>query len=315
MELVLGFACTMALVGASALPPLNIAGPRLLTVAQPHGVLLTTFTDAGGFPTALNWAAHVRKAGLTPTIGVDGPQPRDLAAQWRATNSLAYALPVGATAARNGLERWTARWVGIAALLDAGVRQVVLSDTDVVWLRDPTAYFAAVARLHPHLDVIIGTDHATYAEAFRDDVPYSATASPTRRELLGAYQRVPSGNGSSIGSGGGSGGGSGSSSSSSSSGGGGGGGGITAADASHDPPDFDIDPHPVNGAKDGTWNPGVLLVRGSEGGRAFVAAEIDALGAAGRGLSSRGLSHVAMVSDQSEMCRMLRSLLAMDAAR
>ena len=80
--------------------------------------------------------------------------------------------------------------------------------------------------------------------------------------------------------------------------------------------DFDIDPHPVNGAKDGTWNPGVLVARSTPGGRAFVAAEIDALHAASSsaGLRARGLSSAAMVSDQSEMCRMLRRLLCLDAA-
>ena len=121
-----------------------------------HGVLLTTFPDAGGLLTALNWASHVRAIGRTPTIGLDGPPPSLLPAQWRETRSLAYALPgIGASyflpssgsspfsvpsgAAQNGLERWTARWVGLAALLDAGIPQVVLSDTDVTWLRDPTA--------------------------------------------------------------------------------------------------------------------------------------------------------------------------------
>ena len=79
------------------------------------------------------------------------------------------------------------------------------------------------------LDVAIGTDHATYAEAFRDDVPYSATASPTRRELLSRWQRVNA----------------------------------SGADGAAGAADFDLDPHPVNGARDGTWNPGVLLARAS----------------------------------------------------
>ena len=57
-------------------------------------------------------------------------------------------------------------------------------------LSEAVPYFAALSRMHPHLDVAIGTDHATYAEAFRDDVPYSATASPTRRALIAQWQRV-----------------------------------------------------------------------------------------------------------------------------
>ena len=38
------------------------------------------------------------------------------------------------------------------------------------------------------------------------------------------------------------------------------------------PLDFDLDPYPVNGARDGTWNPGVLVARATVGGRAFVGA-------------------------------------------
>lgn len=257
-------------LGDNAAPlPLATAAPQLLAACN-EGVLLTTFTDAGGFLTALNWASHVRNVGRTPTIGVDGPLPSTLAPQWRTTNALAYSLPTGAvyssvassasaasSAAQNGLERWTARWIGLAALLDAGVPQVVLSDTDVSWVRDPTPYFAALARLHPRLDIAIGTDHATYAEGFRDDVPYSATSAPTRRDLLRRWQRIRT----------------------------------DGAD------DFDLDPHPVNGAKDGTWNPGVLVARATPGGKAFVAAEIDALHAASSpaGLKARALSSAAMV--------------------
>ena len=58
--------------------------------------------------------------------------------------------------------------------------------------------------------------------------------------------------------------------------------------------------------------PASSLARSTPGGRAFVAAEIDALHAASSsaGLRARGLSSAAMVSDQSEMCRMLRRLPA-----
>ena len=274
----------------TSLPSIAAASSALVSAAQPHGVLLTTFTDAGGFLTALNWALYVRShASKTPAIGLDGPAPASLSAQWSDAKPLFYSLPGGTDGAkRNGLERWTIRWVGLAALLDVnGLRQVVLSDTDVVWLRDPSPYFAALARLHPHLDVAVGTDHATYAEAFRDDLPYSSTATPTRRDVLSQWQRVVS---ESV-----------PSSSASDSG---------TAHA----PDFDLDPHPVNGANDGTWNPGILLAHATPGGRAFVAAEIEALGAAGRDLGARGLSDASLVSDQSEMCRMLRQLLAMKSA-
>ena len=184
-------------------PSLAASSTALRTAARPHGVLLTTFTDSGGLLTALSWASHIAKLGITPTVGIDGPRPAALpprlAAQWRASGAVWYGLPgigaaAGGSAAANGHERWTVRWLGLAALLEpsVGVEHIVLSDTDVVWLRDPGAYFGALSRLHPHLDVAIGTDHATYAEAYRDDVPYSSVASPTRRELLMRWQRIRS---------------------------------------------------------------------------------------------------------------------------
>ena len=63
------------------------AATSLASAAAPHGVLLTTFTDAGGYLTALNWALHVRgRAGCTPTTTQKLPEltwPRDIAAQGR----------------------------------------------------------------------------------------------------------------------------------------------------------------------------------------------------------------------------------------
>ena len=80
-------------------------------------------------------------------------------------------------------------------------------------------------------------------------------------------------------------------------------------------PDFDLDPYPANGARDGTWNPGVLFARASDGGRAFVSAELGAMADAGRHLAVRGLRHASEVSDQSEMCRMIRTQLLCDYAK
>ena len=284
----------------SSIATLSASTRSLQSIARANAanVVLTTFTDAGGLTFALNWALHVSRCGARPTVGLDGPPPNQRQdPQWGATRALAFALPAAdhGRAASNGLARWTLRWAGLAALLDLGVN-VLLSDTDVVWMRDPAPYFAGVIALHPVLDVAVGTDHATYAEVFRDDVLYSSTEAPTRRSLLARWQRVnsSSGGGSSGGGGGGSGGGS----------------GRLA------PPtsvlDFDLDPHPANGARDGTWNPGVLFARSTVGGRAFVQAELAALATTGRGLGARGLKDASEVSDQSEMCHMLQRLLLSD---
>ena len=93
---------------------LSTDSARLLRAAAPDGVLLTTFSDAGGVLTALSWAAHVAKLGRRPTIGIDGPKPSvdalppHMRAQWRAVDALVYTLPrsaAGSGAAANGFER------------------------------------------------------------------------------------------------------------------------------------------------------------------------------------------------------------------
>ena len=260
---------------------------RSLALSNAANVILTTFTDAGGLTFALNWALYIARSGQRPTIGLDGPPPRQASAQWDRTNALAYTLPAtGGHAASNGLARWTLRWVGLARLLDLGVN-VLLSDTDVVWLRNPAPYFAAVLALHPLLDVALGTDHATYAEVFRDDVLYSSTEPPTRRALLARWQRVNSSRSATA--------------------------DVSEQMFSPSVLDFDLDPYPANGARDGTWNPGVLFARSTVGGRAFVQAELAELAAAGTNLGARGLKDAVEVSDQSEMCRLLQQLMLSDA--
>ena len=76
------------------LSPLDIvsSSAALRAAAGSESVLLTTFTDAGGLTTALNWAIHVARFGRTPAIGLDGPPPEVLshASAWRGTVSYTH---------------------------------------------------------------------------------------------------------------------------------------------------------------------------------------------------------------------------------
>lgn len=49
------------------------------------------------------------------------------------------------------------RWFHVLPLLRTGVR-VIISDSDVVWLRDPRPYFARLEALHPRLDFTVSSD-------------------------------------------------------------------------------------------------------------------------------------------------------------
>ena len=50
--------------GQTGGPPVLASSAQRIISATSHGVLLTTFTDAGGLVTALNWAAHLARVGL-----------------------------------------------------------------------------------------------------------------------------------------------------------------------------------------------------------------------------------------------------------
>ena len=143
-------ACTQQLLAAAVSP--GAPGSRLL---------LVSFTDAGGLTMALNWAMHLRRVGVTPVVGLDGQMPNKWGsasedAAWRGLQPVLFSA--GASAARNGYQRWRLRWDLVGQLLALGT-DVVMSDTDVVWLRDPRPYVRALITRHPLLDVLLGADH------------------------------------------------------------------------------------------------------------------------------------------------------------
>ena len=145
-------ACTQQLLAAAMSP--GAPGSRLL---------LISFTDAGGLTMALNWALHLRSVGVTPVVGLDGKMPSKWGsasedAAWHSLHPVLFSA--GASAARNGYQRWRLRWDVVGQLLALGT-DVMMSDTDVVWLRDPRPYVRALITRHPLLDVLLGADPHT----------------------------------------------------------------------------------------------------------------------------------------------------------
>ena len=107
---------------------------------------------------ALNWALHLRRAGVTPVVGLDGQMPSKLGtasedASWRSVRPVLFLA--GASAARNGYQRWRLRWEVVAQLLALGT-DVMMSDTDVVWLRDPRPYLRALISVRVRLGLGLG---------------------------------------------------------------------------------------------------------------------------------------------------------------
>ena len=327
---------------ASALS-LEQSGAELLSAAGDgvlgDGVLAACFCNARGLDATLNWATHARRAGMRPVVGIDGPPPTSAtlleSAAWAAAKPRFVLLPSFAEAlngsrvfaraappfsrgwqsgavtgkvaraaadlqpgaaasserrrSKKGYQFWLVRWYGALQLMRlAPAATLLLSDSDVVWHRDPLPYLLDVSARHPRLDVLIHSDHSVYAEDCRQDVPYSAAVQPDRRALLGSLQIV---------------------------------GAAAARNGSRldyrlgaAPADFDLDPQPAFGAKIGTWNPGILVARPTEGAHGLLRAWL--LDFEGQGRRQRGESQHALaarrstLSSQSHMNKFLARVLS-----
>lgn len=254
--------------GAHA-PRLDVATPSLVAAAGGHGgILFACLTNGKGLAATLNWAAHVAQTGIRPVVGFDGLAPLAVdsvtAPAWRSADPLFILLPTFEEAldaavhsggssllsarrvqrsrsgervrSRVGFQFWLMRWHSVRRLLAIGLN-VLLSDNDVVWHRDPRPYLRALGSLHPALDVLIHSDHSVYAEDLREDLPYASAATPNRATVISRWRRV-----------------------------------LPANATAGVPPDFDLDPMPAQGLSIGTWNPGLLYVRATAGGDAMVGA-------------------------------------------
>ena len=172
----------------------------------------------------------------------------------------------------------------------SGGADVLLADTDVVWYRDPRPYVRAICARHPHLDMLVSSDHNVFGEEWRADVTYSSLATPDRRSLLAAYQIIRPGASTDTTATGSTG----------------------PPDLDLFPPDFDLDPGPFPGFTIGTWNPGMLLVRNTEGGRSLLAALMFDFERRGRSLVGMARKRL---SSQSAMNKFLSSLLRVPCLR
>ena len=188
--------------------PSAAAGARPL--AQSYGALASRVqqgrcacalrTTAGSRPA--NWPPRARGA-AEAGHRLDGPPPAATAAAPSSAVAF-FQLPtavIDAVAngmqlpsrsrrlprADSGYEFW---WYTLTRLLEhLPAADILFSDSDVVWHRDPRPWIRAVALRHPSLDAIISSDNSVYAEDWRPDVTY-ASVEPSQRDLLAEFQRV-----------------------------------------------------------------------------------------------------------------------------
>ena len=127
--------------------------PSLVEEHAINGTIIATFTNARASAFALNWARGLNSLGLKTMVGISqrlGPATEE---SLRAAGAGLFCAD-GAQMQRNGQ---AGRWAEAISLLRAGYH-VLLSDSDIGWLRNPLPYFAAAKLAHPTLDFAMLTD-------------------------------------------------------------------------------------------------------------------------------------------------------------
>ena len=122
--------------------------------AQKH-TLFVTFTNAASSAFAANWALQLSAIKLSGLVGVVERLPSAHALSIKDAGSGLFCGS-GRYMRRNGQ---AGRWAEVAPLLRFGLN-VLISDSDIVWFRDPRPYFREVRRAHPHVDFLLCMDRA-----------------------------------------------------------------------------------------------------------------------------------------------------------
>ncbi|KAL1496694.1 hypothetical protein AB1Y20_014288 [Prymnesium parvum] len=127
--------------------------PELAAAHASNGTLIATFTNPKAAPFALNWARCFHALHLKTLVGISQRLGPRLEAALHAAGAGLFCAD-GAQMQRNGQ---AGRWAELLPLLRMGYH-VLLSDSDIGWLRDPLPFFAAARRAHPTLDLALLTD-------------------------------------------------------------------------------------------------------------------------------------------------------------
>ncbi|KAL1518457.1 hypothetical protein AB1Y20_002749 [Prymnesium parvum] len=134
------------------------------------GTVVVTFTNSRQRRFTHNWAYHLLRAGVRGLlVGVMNARRGEEAYEALAAPLRARGVGVYAVNSREvRASPQGGRWFHVLPLLRTGAR-VLLSDSDVVWLRDPRPYLRQLERLHPRLDFSVSSDqqHATDGKPLR----------------------------------------------------------------------------------------------------------------------------------------------------
>ena len=144
-------------VGRST-PPACQTIPRLTadlaSSHSQHGAIVATFTNLQASTFALNWATQLHSIGLRSLVGSQDA----LDVEKRATLARVGAGLFCADGERMRRNGQAGRWPEVLPLLRFGY-DVLLSDSDIGWFRNPLPYFTALRRAHPRADLLLCSDY------------------------------------------------------------------------------------------------------------------------------------------------------------
>ena len=104
------------------------------------GAVVATFTNAGAAKFALNWARQLHSVGLKSVVGLSQRLGEETENELRAAGAGLFCADGEHMQINGQAGRWSEVW----PLLRAGVH-VLLSDSDIAWMRNPLPYFEQVA--------------------------------------------------------------------------------------------------------------------------------------------------------------------------
>ena len=165
--------------GCHVLPSHLALSDELVSSHANGGVLVVTFTNREAASFALNWARQLQQLRLSSLVGISerltdfGSAGGSDSGGGEEAFRLAGAGLFCADGPLMHINGQAGRWAEVKPLLLSGL-DVLISDSDIAWLRNPLPYFVAAKKAHPALDFLLCTDRAFNG--------YSSTPLPVQPE-------------------------------------------------------------------------------------------------------------------------------------
>ena len=128
--------------------------------AANNGTVVVTFTNKMQTAFAINWATRLQVVGLRSLIGLSERLTDDDPAAFANVGAFCFCAEKAGMMNSNGQ---AGRWAEAIPVLRMARRlslSVLISDSDIAWVRNPLPYFAAAHASHPKLDLLMMTDRA-----------------------------------------------------------------------------------------------------------------------------------------------------------